>query len=158
MTAHTKPKYKIRKQKVFSSLGFTLVELLIVMGVLGALATVVLVSIGPANQQRSRDTIRRSDLKQYQTEMEIFANTNNGNYPNAPANIGALCGDLGLLGAACKNDPQGGAYEVWSTPAAYELFATLEYEPSGTTNYFVVCSNGLSGDTAVDPAGAGCSL
>ena len=134
---------------------FTLIELLIVMAVLGVLASVVIVNIGPASQQRARDTIRRNDIKQYQTALEVYANKNNGNYPSGAS---MPCGTLNLLGNLCKKDPKTGLdYAYSSDGTIYVTGATLEYKSGGTQKYFISCSNGLSGDTATAP-GAVCPL
>ncbi|KKQ51101.1 hypothetical protein A2865_00060 [Candidatus Woesebacteria bacterium RIFCSPHIGHO2_01_FULL_39_17] len=142
------------REKVSSVRGFTLLELLIVMAILGVLAGVVVVQIGPASQQRARDTIRRNDIKQYQTAIEIYANKNNGNYPTA-GNLSTLCGAsiLNLTGSLCRNDPNSGDYEVSSAVTGYQIWATLEYKPGGTQMYFISCSNGLSGDDDTEPSG-----
>jgi prepilin-type N-terminal cleavage/methylation domain-containing protein len=67
--------------KKISSLkkGFTLIEMLIVVAIIGILASVVVIGIGPA-QQRARDSRRASDLKQIQTSIELYYNKN-GAYP-----------------------------------------------------------------------------
>ncbi len=59
--------------------GFTLIEMLIVVAIIGILASVVVIGIGPA-QQRARDSRRASDLKQIQTALELYYNKN-GAYP-----------------------------------------------------------------------------
>lgn len=61
--------------------GFTLVELLIVIAILGTLAVVVLVAINPVQQlAKTRDTGRKSTAQQLGHSMEAYAVTNNGNY------------------------------------------------------------------------------
>jgi len=142
-------------QLLTTSSGFTLIELLIVMAVLGVLASVVIVQIGPASQQRARDTIRRNDIKQYQTALEIYANKSDGDYPA----VGAMpCTDLGLSGSLCKEDPQGGSYPYFSDGSVYVIGATLEYRPGGTQMYFVACSNGLSDDSTAAATDTTCPL
>lgn len=122
--------------------GFTLVELLIVMTVLGVLAGIVLVNY-PANQRRARDTRRRSDLKQYQTALELYYNRGN-TYPNASGNLVSQCGTLGLTG--CPNDPQGtNPYQISSSLTQYTVWARLEL-PQSPVTYFIACSNGKSGN------------
>ncbi len=124
-----------------SDYGFTLPELLIVSAVLAILAGIV-VTQSRASQQRARDTIRRSDLKQYQTSLEIYFNSHTA-YPVGNTNLPALCGTLGLT-TACPGDPHGGVYHYNSpTGTNYTLYATLEYIPSGTTQQnFIVHSDG----------------
>lgn len=59
--------------------GFTLVEALVVGGILTVLASVVLFSASEARQQ-SRDNKRKVDLKQLQLAIELYAQEN-GEYP-----------------------------------------------------------------------------
>ena len=61
--------------------GFTLIEILIVVAIIGILASVVLVGLGPL-QRQGRDARRISDLKQVQTGLELFYNRN-CEYPSA---------------------------------------------------------------------------
>ena len=61
--------------------GFTLIEILIVVAIIGILASVVLVGLGPT-QKRARDTRRISDLRNIQTGLELYYNAN-GKYPAA---------------------------------------------------------------------------
>ncbi|MCX6704946.1 MAG: prepilin-type N-terminal cleavage/methylation domain-containing protein, partial [Candidatus Woesebacteria bacterium] len=61
--------------------GFTLVELLVVIAVLGVLVTIGLTSFTSA-QMRGRDTQRKSDLKEVSSSLEIYYN-DYGRYPSA---------------------------------------------------------------------------
>lgn len=64
--------------------GFTLVELLVVMGILGILVTLVGGSFR-SSQIRGRDAQRKSDLRQVANALELFYN-DFGHYPEADAN------------------------------------------------------------------------
>lgn len=61
--------------------GFTLIEVLIVVAIIGILASVVLVGLGPL-QRQGRDARRISDLKQIQAGLEFYYNKC-GYYPGA---------------------------------------------------------------------------
>jgi prepilin-type N-terminal cleavage/methylation domain-containing protein len=152
--------------------GFTLIELLVVIAIIGILAAASIFGIQGVFEN-SRDTQRKSDLKQYQTALENYANKNNGLYPRRDLSTGqpdsVLCGDLGLT--SCPTDPLydadtqlpvyryqtetcGTAAEACAT--RYVLWATLEDQVDGV--YWVVCSNGKVGATDSTPSGGNCPL
>lgn len=117
--------------------GFTLIEMLIVIAIIGILASIVLVGLGPI-QRQARDSRRISDLRSVQTLLEICY-TRNGQYPNS-ANYATLATALvgtGAPPAGCgtpaparvvPNDPNaGGTYLYGQTGGtSYTLGATLE--------------------------------
>jgi prepilin-type N-terminal cleavage/methylation domain-containing protein len=155
----------------YSESAFTLIELLMVMGVLAALATIFLNTF-PASQRRARDAQRRSDLNQYQISLERFANARDGFYPRRTVGqfhasdlsgaANSLCNDLGL--SNCPEDPRDGQtscdgdlcrYYYQSGPDTascdtggeicairYTLRAQLEAE---TNSIWAYCSDGRSG-------------
>ncbi len=59
--------------------GFTLIEMLIVIAVIGILASAVLVGLGPV-QRQGRDSRRIADLRQVQNALELYYNKC-GHYP-----------------------------------------------------------------------------
>lgn len=66
--------------------GFTLVELIIVIAILGVLATVVLVSLDPAQQlARGRDAGRKTTVGQLSRAVEAYYTGRQGVYPTANA-------------------------------------------------------------------------
>jgi prepilin-type N-terminal cleavage/methylation domain-containing protein len=82
--------------------GFTLVELLVVIGVLGVLATGVLIAINPAEMlSRSRDSSRKSSLKQIGDALERYR-VAAGRYPQTPGNN--WCGAPGSYYTSCGAD------------------------------------------------------
>ena len=137
--------------------GFTLIELLIVMAVIGGLAAIS-VNVFPSAAKRARDSERRSDIKQYQTAMESY-NNKTGTYP---VSVGlqdiatTLCSTLSL--PSCPEDPKTTPkYKVNSIAGSYVIYATLEQPTTGTTAYFVVCSDGRSGECTTAPSGSACA-
>src|SRR4030065_771186 len=86
------------KQHPFFSNGFTFLEVLIVMAIIGILSTFFIGNFVKP-QKAARDTKRKSDIKQYQTALERQANANSGFYESRTATVQAstpLCTDLGL--------------------------------------------------------------
>ena len=75
--------------------GFTLVELVIVIGIIGIIATILLVSLNPAETQRKARDAQR--LKDIQTLQGIVEQAVNDSLP--------LCaGAIGGANAACQSD------------------------------------------------------
>ena len=60
--------------------GFTLVELLVVISIIGILATLVLLQLGTA-RGRARDTKRIADVAQIRSAAEQYFEDNSGEYP-----------------------------------------------------------------------------
>jgi len=135
------------------SFGFTLIELLIVMGVIAGLAAIFITTY-PGAQRKARDARRMSDIKQYQTAMEVYANKNDGKYLPASGNPASYCTNFGLTG--CPDDPH---YGISSTNTEYQIWARLEIpNTAGQTQYFVACSNGKTGITTTFPTGSTCQI
>jgi prepilin-type N-terminal cleavage/methylation domain-containing protein len=142
--------------------GFTLIELLVVISIIGILAGMAVASF-TSSQKQARDTARKSDLSQYRTLLESFANKNNGLYPlysSSPVVSGSVCTtintSLGITGS-CPEDPKYASDNTYpqykyqsdgsgNTGAAsatqYVLWSKLE---NVTNIYWVVCSTGQSG-------------
>jgi len=141
---------------------FTLIELLVVVAIIGLLATLVLANFNAA-RERARDVQRKSDLKQFQTSLELLANNNNGLFPAYKTAVDIstedFCNKLDL-GSNCPRDPQYDAtasdpllYRYQSsgdlntgtlTALEYVLYVKLE---AGKKTYWVFCSNGRAGES-----------
>ncbi len=139
----------IRLKNKRKLLGFTLIELLVVISIIGILASLALVSY-TRSQKQTRDVRRKSDLRQYQTALENYANKNNSLYP--AVTFSNLCSTLGMTN--CPNDPLGGSntyYYAYKSDdrSVYSLRANLE--AYSTYQYWVICSNGKSGETNAAP-------
>lgn len=114
------------KQKLQA--GFTIIELLIVIAIIGILALLVLNNFQGA-QAKARDTQRRTDINNVHGKLEEFYNENGG-YPNEDLTITLLPGmDAGSLA-----DADGAAMAMsFSTgaAAASSVGNTNEYQYAG---------------------------
>jgi len=82
--------------------GFTIIELLIVIAIIGILATLVLTNFQGA-QAKSRDVTRKSDINSLYQKLEEFYNENGG-YPDGALSLAILPGlDAGALTDADDN-------------------------------------------------------
>lgn len=154
--------------------GFTLIEMLVVISLIGVLAVIALVSFGGA-QKQARDTTRKSDIKQYQTSLEMYGNLTNGLYPSktaASSAFSSLCSDLNLKlepDITCSQDPKNASDATFSysyisdgsngtaSATKYVLWSKLENK-SGS--FWVVCSNGKVGEfvSASSPSSSSCPI
>lgn len=145
--------------------GFTLIEMLVVVSVIGILTTLALASF-TGTQKQARDTQRKSDLKQYQTTLEEYATKNDSLYPAYPTSASAndtLCSDLSLTG--CPEDPKNTSPYVYryitngttgDTATQYSLWTSLENK---SDTYWIVCSSGKIGEGSTAPSeGTVCPL
>ena len=155
--------------------GFTLIEMLVVISLIGILAALALVSF-TSSQKQARDVMRKSDLKQYQTVLESYANMASGFYPSRTSisppvsAYDALCPDLNVKfepDISCLEDPKystDATYRYYyrsngtngtASATVYVLWAKLENK---TNTYWVVCSNGKNGESASVPSSASCPI
>ena len=117
--------YNLEKQK-----GLTLVELIVVIGVLGILATIAISDLNPLAQfRKANDARRKSDLKQVQTALETFYQ-DNGQYPPSASNLidGTAWGsNWSTYMIPLPKDPKSSRNYVYtSTGQSYRLYASLE--------------------------------
>ena len=79
-------------KKKFAQKAFTLIELLIVIGILGVLLTAVIVSINPAEAQRkARDTVRLKDMAVLESILVQLIN-DGVTIPTGSGNLGNTSG------------------------------------------------------------------
>lgn len=125
--------------------GFTLVELLIVIAILGILTTIGLVAFSSA-QIRGRDTQRKSDLKQLSTSLELYFSDHdeyptslNGRINGCPSTTQTACtwgtgeftdGSTTYFRALPKDPSNGNVYYYRIVDAGtnqkFQIFAHLE--------------------------------
>lgn len=91
--------------------GFTLIELMVVIAIIGLLASIILVSLSTA-QQKGRDARRIADLKEIETALELYYSDHNS-YPVATTQTSAVTALTALVPTYISNltdDPLGGSY------------------------------------------------
>ncbi|MEK7110467.1 MAG: type II secretion system protein [Patescibacteria group bacterium] len=115
------------QDRVKARSAFTLIEMLIVIAVIGILASVVLVGLGPI-QRQARDSRRISALRQVQTALELYF-TRNGQYPDTQAwpELQAALKGAGIGVTNVPNDPRTNSnYFYGSDNISYVVGATFE--------------------------------
>jgi type II secretion system protein G len=128
--------------------GFTLIEILVVVAIIGILSSVVLASLYTA-RIKANDVRRKSDLHQIVTALELY-NTKNGSYPTtgatAPNNsatystqasgwLSALVADGDLPGA--PKDPVNVDKGPWCWSSATGKNTIYTYASDGT--HYILC-------------------
>jgi len=133
--------------------GFTLIELLIVVAVIGILASVVLVGLGPV-QKQGRDARRISDLRQVQNGLELYYNANGKYPPNSDWNTLSNYLKTGTGISNVPKDPRSPSYEYqyWTndtTQNTYCIGARLEDPTNPNWRTSSPCDN-ISGTNCYD--------
>ncbi len=120
--------------RVHSGAGFTLIELLVVIAIIGILASMVLVAVGGA-KAKARDAMRKSDLHQIKTALEVYFSDQNPNaYKLATIAVIANSTNTGLISDYIKNIPEDPIkttpymYQTDDNGANFGLFVVLENE------------------------------
>lgn len=129
--------------KLKNNRGFTIVELLIVIVVIGILAALVIVTYNGI-QQKARNTERKTDIKALQGHMEAYW-ADNAKYPTlAQANDASTGGfrDTNFKGLdpASFADPKNATSQQLCAAAAANCYGYVP-TPSGCDNTATDCTN-----------------
>lgn len=143
--------FRMRTDQIFSSAGFTLIEIVLVIALIGVAATTVITLIDPVGQfRKTRDAQRKTDLRQLQSAFELYR-ADQGAYPvSMPA-----CGTALKVGATTyiqkvPCDPRNTGqfkYNFTGDGISYTLISCLENvnDPQkDSTNNSTYCTGGTA--------------
>ena len=142
--------------------GFTLVELLVVVAIIGVLSSIVLVSLSTANS-RGKDGAVQANLDSMRTQAQLYYNANGSYGSNASlvndtgdcttSTAGTVFADTRVrLQIAATNFANGGGSVTCNVAALGAAYAAYAQLPSfSTATYFCVDSNGVGMRTTTVP-------
>jgi prepilin-type N-terminal cleavage/methylation domain-containing protein len=120
--------------------GFTLLELLVVIGIIGVLVSLAAVAYSSA-QRKSRDSRRQSDLKSMQSAEEIYYSENSYLYP-------VTCSDADVnIKGIWPTDPVGAdelVYTAFCDVDSYYICAKLEVDSKGNSTALPTTADGTN--------------
>lgn len=144
--------------------GFTLVELLIVITIIGLLVVALLPNL-TGGRNRARDAARQSHLQQISTALEFYADDFGGQYPDTAGCIQEdLTDELDAYLTTIPQDPltdnnigsasncTDGGYDYFPTSDGYLLVAAMENTQSSGPNLYLLSSleTAISGGVSTD--------
>ena len=129
--------------------GFTLIELLVVIAVIGMLASIVLVALGPA-RKKARDARGESDVRQIMTAFEMKYSDSEA-YPDLPNTATAIASGDKRLNPYLNPTPYTNGVRTysWYDGGNNQKFCVyFQLEATSTTTYFTCSYKGCQTNTA----------
>jgi type IV pilus assembly protein PilA len=131
--------------------GFTIIELLIVIAIIGILATLVLTNFQGA-QAKGRDTVRKNDINSIYSKLEEYYNENGG-YPDGNLSTAVLGG----IDAGALNDADGNAIKYAGGFITSTSAPTLTPTNTGAGGEYIYAAFGCTTAGAQPTVGATCT-
>ena len=122
--------------------GFTLVEIIVVMVIIGTLATIGIQSYS-ASLKQGRDVKRKFDIEQIKQAVESFR-VKYGEYPQFSGTIATLLSQFNLAEFNPRLpdvDPTKKPYTYGGNSSTYGLFTTLESDKVGCYKSTIISGN-----------------
>jgi prepilin-type N-terminal cleavage/methylation domain-containing protein len=136
----------IYKNKMKNNKGFTLIEMLVVIAIIGLLSSVVLVALGPS-RNKAKDARIISDINQARAAAETLFDPSTGVYPDTTLILGAE--PFASLNADLITNNDGTAMIINGAGTnAYAISAKLN------TGFYCVDSSGKTGTLSAGSATA----
>ncbi|MDO8676387.1 MAG: type II secretion system protein [Candidatus Azambacteria bacterium] len=147
---------KLEDGHAYQQAGFTLLELLVVIGIIGLLASIIVINLTGA-RKRARDTKRIADVRTMQTAMEDYYGKN-AKYPTIIGNL-VTGGEISIWpqdplapsGTVCTGNSDNCYYYAYYTPVgtvgpqSYHIGASLEDTTSLVLNQDRDCTSTTGG-------------
>lgn len=142
--------------------GFTLIEMLVVVGIIGILSSVLLTALGPA-REKAKDSRIIQQVNQVRALAETIYNGTYDGLPDLPS-IGEVS-DVNLKSLADDITLQGGELVIVKNSekhsTAYVMYSRLNQkigqEPDLQVQYYCLESGGRSAFITQEPSGMSCS-
>lgn len=114
--------------------GFTLVEILLVVAIIGILAAIVILAVNPSRQLAlTRNAQRRVDVNTILNAVYQFSIDNRG---NLPAQVTTTQAEICLTGSGVASATCGALIDLEGLTNSERYLVTIPLDPSGATTTF----------------------